>query len=93
MKKLFLYVLLLVGQASILQAQISTDGLIRYYPFTGNAADYTPNAQHGIVVGATLTTDRFGNPDAAYNFNGSSDYIQIPASDLTLDQYSYSAWA
>ncbi len=80
-------------------AQTSLDtGLVRSYPFNGNANDIGPNAQHGFVNGATLTTDRFGNPNAAYNFDGVDDYILIypyynTNSYLTLNEYTYSAWA
>ncbi len=93
MKTSLLYAICFLAQAAIVSAQISTDGLVRYYPFNESAADYTPNAQHGTVVGATLTTDRFGHPSAAYSFNGISDYIQIPAADLLFNQYTYSVWA
>ena len=93
MKKLLLFFVLTFVYAGIAHTQIPTNGLVRYYPFTGNAADYTPNAQHGTVVGATLTTDRFGTANAAYYFDGNNDYIEIPANDLALNQYSYSAWA
>ncbi len=62
-----------------LQAQIPNyvplNGLQGYWPFTCNANDLSGNGYHGNVVGATLTSDRFGNPNQAYSFNGSSNYI------------------
>ena len=64
--------------------------LVSYYPFNGNANDSTNMANNGIVSGATLTSDRFGNSNSAYSFNGTSDYIEIPhianynGSELTL---------
>ena len=36
------------------------DGLIAWYPFTGNTLDSSGNNNHGTNSGATLTTDRFG---------------------------------
>ena len=60
----------------------TTTGLIAYYPFTGNAVD-TVGGNNGTVYNATLTTDRFGNPNSAYSFNGIStlsgggSYIQL----------------
>lgn len=76
-----------------LSAQIPTAGLLGHYPFSGNANDASGNAQHGTVNGAALTTDRFGNASSAYNFNGSSDYISLPAGTYTnLNVYSYSCW-
>jgi len=51
------------------------DGLVAYYPFNGNANDESVNGNHGTVYGATLTTDRFGNTNKAYSFDGVDDYI------------------
>lgn len=47
-------------------------GLKAFYPFSGNANDVSGNNNNGTVTGATLTTDRFGNANSAYSFNGSS---------------------
>lgn len=52
-------------------------GLVAYYPFNGNANDESGNGNHGTVNGATLATDRFGNSDSAYEFDGSTNYISI----------------
>jgi len=49
--------------------------LIAYYPFNGNANDESGNQNHGEVIGATLTADRFGNGNSAYYFDGVDDYI------------------
>src|SRR5437588_2043462 len=53
------------------------DGLIAWYPFTGNANDASTNGNNGTVVGAQLTSDRNNVPNQAYLFNGTSDYINI----------------
>ncbi|WP_027303076.1 LamG domain-containing protein [Rudanella lutea] len=58
-------------------------GLIAYYPFNGNANDESGNGHHGVVNGATLTTDRFGNTAKAYSFNGLNNTINI----LSLNNY------
>lgn len=34
-------------------------------------------SNNGTVTGSTLTTDRFGNPNSAYNFNGTNQYISL----------------
>lgn len=39
-------------------AQVPTNGLVGYYPFTGNANHLSGNANNGTVNGATLTADR-----------------------------------
>lgn len=71
-----------------------TQGLVAYYPFSGNANDATSNHNDGSVMGASLTTDRFGNINEAYLFNGTSNYININSS-VSLDlkeSFSISAW-
>ena len=51
------------------------NGLVGYWPFCGNANDASGNGNNGTVNGATLTTDRFGNANKAYGFNGVNDFI------------------
>ena len=53
----------------------SGNGLLLYYPFNGNANDESGHNHHGQVSGATLVADRFGAPNKAYWFNGTSSYI------------------
>jgi len=56
-----------------------TTGLLAYYPFNGNANDATGNGYNGVPINSpTLTTDKAGNPNSAYYFDGVNDYIQIP---------------
>jgi len=53
------------------------EGLTAYYPMDGNANDASGNGSNGVVNGATLTTDRHGNADSAYEFDGQSNDIRI----------------
>lgn len=98
------------GQDSIVKENYITvlestnDGLVAYYPFTGNAVDSSGNGNNGTVHGAQLTTDRKGNSLSAYYFDGSLSYIDIGnaaaikryQSDFSvsgwikINQYSYS---
>ena len=48
---------------------LPTIGLVAYYPFNGNANDESGNGNHGTVQNASLTTDRFSNPNSAYYFD------------------------
>ena len=88
----------IIGLATITMAQVPnyvpTNGLSAWWPFNGNAEDESVNANDGTVNGATLTTDRFGNVDSAYNFNGSSSFIEVPSSPtLEVDSaFSISVW-
>jgi hypothetical protein len=71
------------------------NGLIGYYPFSGNAGDSSGYNNHGTVVGAKLSSDRFGINDRSYLFNRSTDnYISIKTNKLfdTLKNVSISLW-
>jgi len=61
----------------LVSAQTPTDSLQAYFPFNGNAQDATGKGHNGTASGATLTDDRFGNPNSAYLFNGTTDYIGL----------------
>lgn len=53
-------------------------GLMAMFDFQGDTLDLSVNKNNGTVIGgATLTTDRFGQPNSAYLFNGSTQYINI----------------
>ena len=67
--------------------------LVAHYPFNGNANDESYRANHGIVTGATLTTDRNGNPESAYYFDGVDDLIQVPDSLPITNHFTISFWA
>ena len=59
-------------------SQNINDSLLIYYPFNGNSTDQSGNGFDGIVNGATLVNDRFGNANSAYYFDGVDDYINLP---------------
>lgn len=78
-------------------AQIPTNGLVGYWPFNGNANDESGNGNNGTVNGAILTTDRFGNVDKAYSFDGTNDWISINSFDATdlppdISEINMSTW-
>jgi hypothetical protein len=67
-------------------------GLLAYYPFNGNANDESGNGNNGTVNGATLTTDRKGNANSAYNFDG-NDWIALGnVLNITGNNMSVSIW-
>ena len=68
------------------------DGLVAYYPFNGNADDDSGNGKNGTVMGATLTTDRFGNANSAFSFDGVDDYIDIGSFPINFDYTTVSFW-
>ena len=56
---------------------VPSNGLIGWWPFNGNANDESGNGNYGTVNGASLGIDRFGNSNAAYDFDGVNDYIDL----------------
>ncbi|MES2680671.1 MAG: gliding motility-associated C-terminal domain-containing protein [Bacteroidota bacterium] len=76
MKKI--YTLIFCIGYTLIFAQVPLTGLVGAWPFSGNANDVSVTGNHGTVNGATLTTDRCGNPNSAYSFNGSSTGITMP---------------
>lgn len=75
LKKLILLLLL----ADVCQAQVDLkNGLKAWYPFNGNANDASGNHNDPVFNNATITTDRFGNRNSAYHFNGIYQYMRIP---------------
>lgn len=74
-----------------LPAYVPTDNLMGYWPFCGNANDESGNGNNGTVNGASLTTDRFGSADAAYEFDGISDFIETTNINLP-DSGTISVW-
>lgn len=94
MRKLFCSLIALSLTLYNANAQISTKGLVASYSFSGNAKDESGKNNNGDVHGATLTFDRFGNPNSAYDFDGINDYIAINSKVLSgLNEYTYSLWA
>jgi hypothetical protein len=80
MKKLVLT--LLIGVTTLtafsqVPSYVPTNGLVGYWPFNGNANDESGNGNNGTVNGATLTVDRNGVANNAFNFDGINDYINI----------------
>jgi gliding motility-associated-like protein len=70
-----------------------TADLLACYPFSGNVNDSIGN-NHGTVNGANLVTDRYGNSNSAYNFDGVNDDIQINATlgNFNTSDYTISFW-
>ena len=91
MRKLFLFFFLLFSIPSFSQGvpnYVPTDSLVGWWPFSGNANDLSGNGNNGIVNGASLTTDRFGNSNSAYNFDGVNDFIDVSySSSLGIQQF------
>ena len=78
---------------SQIPSYLPQNGLVAWYPFNGNSDDSSGNSNHATNYGATLTTDRKGNANAAYSF--SSSYLKVDVPSWTFaptDSFSYSFW-
>jgi hypothetical protein len=79
MKKIFFLISSLISISSFAQLPnyIPTDSLIGFYPFNSNANDLSGNGNNGTIVGATRTTDRFGNINSAYQLSAVGSKIDL----------------
>ncbi|GGD76026.1 hypothetical protein GCM10011514_44950 [Emticicia aquatilis] len=73
---------------------VPSDGLVGYWGFNNNTNDESGNANHGTPQNITLTTDRFSNPNSAYQFNGSNSRIDIDNSifNVAWNAFTISCW-
>ncbi len=93
MRKFALLVLAVVfGWSSGASAVLITNGLVAGYEFNGNANDVSGNGNNGVVNGATLTADRFGNANSAYSFDGTDDIIEVGAVLTDPSNLTITAW-
>jgi hypothetical protein len=67
-------------------------GLVAYYPFNGNANDYSGNSYNATAIGVTLATDRFGTTNRCYSFSGNSTYVTCPPATYFNGDYTISGW-
>ena len=85
-----------INVEDLVEAKDLEVGVIAFYPFNGNADDQSGNGLNGTVVGASLTSDRNGNLNSAYEFDGINDYIDLREReefDLARYQhYAISVW-
>ena len=71
-----------------------TNGLVAYYPFSGNANDESGNNKNGIVNGPVLVADRFGKPLSAYRFQGTGGniFVDQPTKFWANGSFTFSCW-
>ncbi len=83
-----------LSDAEILDEYNNThNDLVLFLPFNVNANDESGSGNNGTVNGASLTQDRFGINDRAYQFDGSNDYISIADNpNLFSDELTISWW-
>jgi len=97
MKKHLLFIFILSGFKLFAQlpSNVSPVGLVAWYGLNGNVNDASVNGNHCTNYGATLTTDRNGNANSAYAFDGVSNYLERTTPSYTFSQtgnFSFSIW-
>jgi hypothetical protein len=80
--------------AQTIPSYVPSNGLVGWWPFNGNANDESGNGNHGTVNGATLTADRNGKANTAYDFTGNDEFIEIDTKNGSFDNQNYtiSVW-
>lgn len=74
---------------------VPTNGLVGWYPFSGNANDESGNGNHGIIFNAISANDRLNSPGQAYSFDGLSSKITLPNTNnfpIGNSARSFSVW-
>jgi hypothetical protein len=92
---LFFLGIVLNLKAQNVPAYVPTTGLVAWWGLNGTANDASGNAYNGTINGATSTSDRNGNTNSAYDFNGTSAYIALPtgiASGFTAGKLTVAGW-
>ena len=82
-----------ICQVMDLPLELQSD-LIAYYPFCNSLVDIG-GGHNGTNFGATASTDRFGNLNSSFHFDGTS-HVSIPTSlnlNNTSGGWTLSAWA
>ncbi len=94
MKIVFLFLALITQNvfAQSVPNNVPTNGLIGWWPFNGNANDYSGNNYNGTIHGAALSIDRNGQANKALSFDGINDYVQtssIPSLNSSSNTISF----
>lgn len=74
---------------------VPTNGLVGWWPLNGNTNDDSGNGNNGSVKEATLISDRNGNENSAFYFDGVNNFINInsiPKETFSNNQLTYSIW-
>lgn len=76
----------IVGKV-VTQTDQQTGSVAAFFPFNGNAEDISGHRNQTEVIGASLTTDRFGQEKSAYSFDGKKDFIDVKSVIISKNFY------
>ncbi|WEK37703.1 MAG: LamG domain-containing protein [Candidatus Pseudobacter hemicellulosilyticus] len=85
---------LVVRDTVSLPCNCSARDLVAHYTFTnGSLKDSSGQDNHITFSNATLVADRFGNPNGAFKFNGTNNYMSVPNSPSLNPGYAITLMA
>ncbi len=93
MKK-FLPLIIAILITNTVFAQLPLTGLVAWYPFCNDFTDHSGNGYDLANSGTAVpTTDRFGNPNDAFLFNGGpASELSYTAPFASAGDFTYSCW-
>ncbi|MDY0017801.1 MAG: LamG-like jellyroll fold domain-containing protein [Candidatus Delongbacteria bacterium] len=83
------------GDELIFSTPDNPEGLVAYYPFSGNTNDESGYGNNAVNYGAVQVEDRYEFPNSAYSFNGTPNWMDIGDIDVLnphLSDVSVSVW-
>lgn len=86
---------IIVGRSSITEVTIPFTklNLVQHWPFDGNANNAVSGGIDATIHSAHLTTDRFGNENSAYYFDGDWDRMQADnAANFGKESFTVNVW-
>ena len=86
---------IVVGRSSITEVTIPFNklNLVQHWPFDGNANNVVSGGIDAKIHSAHLTTDRFGNENSAYYFDGDWDRMQADnAANFRTNSFTANVW-
>ena len=96
MKKLIFYSCLLlisISASAQIPSYVPTNGLVGYWPFNGNANDISGNGNNGAPgSGVTLTSDRYGSINKAFNFSGNGNIGLLNLPTTGTQNFTIAGW-
>ena len=99
MKKLTTIILAVIYTVNLMAqvpSYVPTNGLVGWWPFTGNANDSSGNGNNGTVLNANLSLDRFGNLNSCYMVDGidcpSAKGVSLPVNLSNALEYTIHIW-
>src|SRR5437870_1018547 len=81
--------LLLLGLVPVVKADLQT-GLVAYYPFDGNANDFSGTGRHGTAYNGVIYVP--GVKGLAASFNGINAFIKASSDGLPTGERTVSLW-